>query len=167
MRGGSLIRPDIIPIDIFLSELTFYRLSYSAIKDFLDIEGLLLEENEIIRPIRTKRELIWATFDRPETSSVARIVSLISITGKLTKKALFPFFLEKLPIWTSNYLINGRLLHRNFPRHWYRAPPLSRRVTRPLWIVDGLWSRKFIFHRINLRWLVYFRIYYSFPELPK
>ncbi|CAG5113845.1 Oidioi.mRNA.OKI2018_I69.chr2.g7935.t1.cds [Oikopleura dioica] len=38
MRGGSLIRPDIIPIDIFLSELTFYRLSYSAIKDFLDIE---------------------------------------------------------------------------------------------------------------------------------
>ena len=89
MRGGSLIRPDIIPIDIFLNELTFYRLSYSSIKDFLDIEGLLLDESDDIRAIRTTRELIWATFDRPETSIVARIVSAISIAAIIASMVVF------------------------------------------------------------------------------
>jgi len=89
MRGGNLVRPDIIPIDIFLNELTFYRLSYSSIKDFLDIEGLLLEEAEEIRPIRTTRDLIWATFDRPETSIVARIFSAISISAIILSMVVF------------------------------------------------------------------------------
>ena len=89
MRGGSLIRPDNIPIDIFLNELTFYRLSYSSIKDFLDIEGLLLEESEKPKPIKTTRDLIWVTFDRPESSIVARIVSAISISAIVASMVVF------------------------------------------------------------------------------
>ena len=39
--GGALVRPDHIPIDIFLNEITFYRLNLETISEFLEIEGLL------------------------------------------------------------------------------------------------------------------------------
>ena len=35
------MRPDHIPIDIFLNEITFYRLNLATITEFLEIEGLL------------------------------------------------------------------------------------------------------------------------------
>ena len=41
------MRPNHIPIDIFLNEIAFYRPSMLKIKEFLRIEGLLLEETYI------------------------------------------------------------------------------------------------------------------------
>jgi len=44
LHGGSLVRPDHIPIDIFLNEIAFYRLDIDTIREFLEIEGLLDDE---------------------------------------------------------------------------------------------------------------------------
>ena len=41
LKGEPLVRPDHIPIDIFLNEITFYRLNLATITEFLEIEGLL------------------------------------------------------------------------------------------------------------------------------
>ena len=46
VTGNALVRPDHIPIDIFLNEISFYRLNICTIREFLMIEGLLLEDDE-------------------------------------------------------------------------------------------------------------------------
>ena len=88
LKGGPLVRPDHIPIDIFLNELTFYRPSISTIREFLKIEGLLLSEDEFSKEggLRTK---FWNLFEYPESSLAARIVSLISIVAIVISTTIF------------------------------------------------------------------------------
>ena len=39
--GKYLLRPDDIPIDVFITELSFYNLGRDTIEDFLKSEGML------------------------------------------------------------------------------------------------------------------------------
>ena len=57
--------PDHIPIDIFLNELSFYRLEKDALREFLMIEGILLEEPRWDLAI-TVKEKTWNLFEHPE-----------------------------------------------------------------------------------------------------
>ena len=48
-NGGELVCPDTVPIDIFLYEISFYRLPVPVIEDFLRNEGLLMEKEEEVK----------------------------------------------------------------------------------------------------------------------
>jgi len=65
LKGGPLVRPDHIPIDIFLNELTFYRPSLSTVREFLKIEGLLLDEATYTETEDIRGKL-WNLFEYPE-----------------------------------------------------------------------------------------------------
>ena len=99
MKGGPLVRPDNIPIDIFLNELSFYRLRLETISEFLEIEGLLNvpEENEILRnqKILTLRMKMWDLFESPESSLAAKIIAVISVGAIICSTTIF--CLETIP----------------------------------------------------------------------
>jgi hypothetical protein len=50
-NGGELVCPDTVPIDIFLYEISFYRLPVPVIEDFLRNEGLLMEKEEELKDL--------------------------------------------------------------------------------------------------------------------
>ena len=56
---------DHIPIDIFLNELSFYRLEKEVLREFLMIEGILLEEERWELAV-TLKEKVWNLFEHPE-----------------------------------------------------------------------------------------------------
>ena len=50
-NGGELVCPDTVPIDIFLYEISFYRLPVPVIEDFLRNEGLLMEKEDEVKDL--------------------------------------------------------------------------------------------------------------------
>ena len=119
-----MIRPDHIPIDIFLNEIPYYRegisyflfklkldlkcnkrLSVKAISQMLDYEGLLYENEEKVEVATLTgwsllRHQMWNLFESPESGNMARFVSLISVTAIIASTTIF--CLETLPAFKDD-----------------------------------------------------------------
>ncbi|CAG5080574.1 Oidioi.mRNA.OKI2018_I69.PAR.g9651.t1.cds [Oikopleura dioica] len=92
--GGELVCPDTIPIDVFLYEISFYQLPVPAIEDFLRNEGLLMEKEEEVKNLTTRMK-IWTLFENPTSSTLAKIISSLSILAIVVSTTLF--CIETLP----------------------------------------------------------------------
>ena len=76
--------------------MLIYGLSLETIREFLEIEGLLYEEDETEQiDSSTIRAKIWNLFEYPESSFFAKILSLISVLAIITSTSIF--CLETLP----------------------------------------------------------------------
>ena len=98
MKAGPLVRPDNIPIDIFLNEITFYRLNLDTISEFLEIEGLLSPAEEV-KVIRTFKQRLWDLFEHPESSLMAKMISFISVIAIICSTTIF--CIETMPYYKS------------------------------------------------------------------
>ena len=77
-QGGKLIRPDDVPLDIFLNEVRFYRFGRDAISEFLKLEGIFLEKKVKLMPETEIKRIIWRIFEDHDSSWEARIITLLS-----------------------------------------------------------------------------------------
>jgi len=92
-NGKYLIRPDDIPIDVFVTELAFYSLGRETVENFLNNEGLLRDERRFDQdsncgemetpPIgytaNPSISFVWKMCEDPSSSLVARLYSILSV----------------------------------------------------------------------------------------
>lgn len=99
---GILRRPSDIPLDVFVNELTFYQLEKAAVQDFLEEEGILLQE-EVKEEKRTVFDSklqkiqfsIWECLEDPQSGRIAFGLSLVSFV--LTVSSILMLCIDSLP----------------------------------------------------------------------
>ena len=92
--GGRLKRPANVPVEIFLEEIRFYELGDEAIMKFRDDEGFT-HETEKPMPKSATLKRVWLLFEYPESSGLARMVAILSVTIILLSIVIF--CLETMP----------------------------------------------------------------------
>lgn len=95
---GRLRRPDYIPLDVFLEEITFFELGQQAL-DQLRKDENIEEVQRIPLPKNPIRKFIWATIEYPAYSLLAKIVNVLSLIMILFSTIILA--LESLPEYTS------------------------------------------------------------------
>ncbi|CAF1061525.1 unnamed protein product [Rotaria sordida] len=88
---GRLRRPNSVPLDTFLEEITFFDLGQDALAQVLKDENLKEVEKAQL-PRNRCRRYIWATIEYPEFSFIAKLFNIISygdivpvtVLGRLT-----------------------------------------------------------------------------------
>jgi hypothetical protein len=75
---GRLRRPDFVPIDIFLEEVTFFQLGHHALNQIYSDENLK-EIKKTRLPKNRIRRYLWATIEYPAYSLTAKIYNIISL----------------------------------------------------------------------------------------
>ncbi|XP_019644823.1 PREDICTED: potassium voltage-gated channel subfamily A member 3-like [Branchiostoma belcheri] len=79
-QTGKLVRPPIVPVDIFFAELKFFGIDNQAINAVLDKEGYRQKSESCPKlPDAEPKRTIWLLFEYPETSFWARIVAILSV----------------------------------------------------------------------------------------
>ncbi|XP_078618230.1 shaker-related potassium channel tsha2-like [Branchiostoma floridae x Branchiostoma japonicum] len=79
-QTGKLVRPPIVPVDIFFAELKFFGIDNQAINMVLDKEGYRQKSESCPKlPEAEPKRTIWLLFEYPETSMWARIVAILSV----------------------------------------------------------------------------------------
>ncbi len=98
--NGRLRRPDYVPLDTFLEEITFYQLGSEAIEQTNKLENLC-----IIHPIELPkyfwRQFIWFYLEYPQHSILARILHFISLS--LTIIFCLSLAIETLPEYDEKW----------------------------------------------------------------
>ena len=92
--GGRLKRPPNVPCEIFLEEIRFYELGEEAILKIKEDEGFTIEPEKPMPKNATMRR-IWLLFEYPESSGLARMVAILSVTIILLSIVIF--CLETMP----------------------------------------------------------------------
>ncbi|CAF1118536.1 unnamed protein product [Adineta steineri] len=92
--NGRLRRPDYVPLDIFLEEVTFFQLGEEALNQIRKDENIK-EVKRIRLPKNHIKRFIWATMEYPDYSAMARIVNIISLLMVLV--SILTLALESLP----------------------------------------------------------------------
>lgn len=90
--GKYLLRPDDIPIDVFITELSFYNLGRETVEHFLKNEGMLRtppppKTDYHVRyrgrsetcGVRRVLNLVWELCEDPSSSAMARFYSITSV----------------------------------------------------------------------------------------
>ncbi|CAF0998081.1 unnamed protein product [Adineta ricciae] len=80
---GRLRRPNYVPIDIFLEEVTFFQLGQVAV-DQLRKDENIKEVKKIHLPKNRFRRHLWATMEYPDYSNLAKFVNILSLFMILT-----------------------------------------------------------------------------------
>ncbi|KAK7486724.1 hypothetical protein BaRGS_00022008 [Batillaria attramentaria] len=93
--GGRLKRPLEVPMDIFLAELHFYELGGSAIDSFKQNEGYIVEKPPLQGPQNRTLKKIWTMVEYPESSIMAKVFAVLSVTFILI--SVVTFCVETLP----------------------------------------------------------------------
>ena len=75
---GRLRRPNYVPIDMFLEEVTFFQLGQEALNQIRKVENIK-EIKKIRLPKNRLRRHIWATMEYPNYSITAKIVNIVSL----------------------------------------------------------------------------------------
>jgi len=75
--NGRLRRPDIVPIETFLEEITFFDLGKEALAQIRKDENLK-EIQKIRLPRNPCRRYVWATLEYPEFPFMAKCVHVLS-----------------------------------------------------------------------------------------
>ncbi|CAF4420359.1 unnamed protein product [Rotaria sp. Silwood2] len=76
--NGRLRRPNFVPIDTFLEEITFFDLGEQALAQVREEENLK-ELKKISLPRNRFRRYLWATLEHPEFSFIAKCVQILSV----------------------------------------------------------------------------------------
>ncbi|CAF1243242.1 unnamed protein product [Rotaria sordida] len=75
---GRLRRPDYVPIDTFLEEVSFFQLGQEALNQIRKDENIK-EVKKICLPKNRFRRHLWSTMEYPEYSILAKIINIISL----------------------------------------------------------------------------------------
>ena len=97
------------PIDVFVNELTFYQLEKPAIEDFLEEEGILLQEEVKVVTKRTEfnskleklQFLTWECLEDPQSSKLAFALSIVSLV--ITVSSILILCVDSLPALELGY----------------------------------------------------------------
>ncbi|CAF0834132.1 unnamed protein product [Adineta ricciae] len=96
--NGRLRRPDFIPLDIFLEEITFFQLGPEALKQIRKDENIK-EVKKIRLPKNRLRRSIWITMEYPDYSFLAKVVNIISLSMVLI--STITLAIESLPQYSD------------------------------------------------------------------
>ena len=96
--NGRLRRPNFVPIDIFLEEVTFFQLGPEALKQLRQDENIK-EVRKVRLPKSHWRRYLWATMEYPDYSLLAKIVNIISLLAILI--STISLAIETLPEFAS------------------------------------------------------------------
>lgn len=101
---GAMCRPLDVPMEIFVDEVMFYELTDLLLQKTPEE---IAKENKppLCRPrhrtcCEQSRELIWDTFEKPETSFLAKVINFVSIFFILL--SVCSFCLETIPSFEEN-----------------------------------------------------------------
>jgi len=101
---GAICRPLDVPMEIFVDEVMFYQLTDLLLEKTPEE---IAEENKppLCRPRErttciVSRELVWNTFEKPETSMLAKVINFVSIFFILL--STINFCLETIPTFEED-----------------------------------------------------------------
>ncbi len=97
---GRLRRPDFVPLDTFLEEISFFELGIEASTQVHQVENIK-EVKQIPMPRILWRRYIWFYFEYPQHSSIARAINLLSIF--FTILSCISLAIESLPTYTNHW----------------------------------------------------------------
>lgn len=100
--GGRLRRPINVPLDVFVEEIKFFDLGEDVLSRFREDEGFIKEEEKPL-PENNRQRKLWLLFEYPESSLLARVIALASVTVILVSIVIF--CVETLPIFKP-YTLN-------------------------------------------------------------
>ena len=92
--AGCLRRPNNVPIDLFLDEITFYDLGEAVINKYRLDEGFSREQDRPL-PSNPLQRRVWLLFEHPDSSLGARLIAIVSVAVILL--SIVTFCLETLP----------------------------------------------------------------------
>ena len=95
-QTGYLLRPTEVPLQTFLEQLRVFQLDQATMDKFYANEGLILPEMKMHEGKGWKQQM-WNTFEFPNYSHTARLMSILSIMC-ITLSVLL-MCLETLPAW--------------------------------------------------------------------
>ncbi|CAF1075298.1 unnamed protein product [Rotaria sordida] len=75
---GRLRRPEYIPLDIFIEEVTFFQLGEQALNQIRKDENIK-EIKKVLLPKHPIRRYLWITMEYPHYSKIAKIVNIVSL----------------------------------------------------------------------------------------
>ena len=96
--NGRLRRPNYVPIDVFLEEVTFFELGPEALKQLRTDENIK-EVKKVPLPKNRFRRHLWATMEYPDYSAVAKIVNIFSLL--LILLSTLSLAVESLPTYAE------------------------------------------------------------------
>jgi hypothetical protein len=96
--NGRLRRPNYVPLDIFLEEVTFFQLGEEALNQLRKDENIK-EVKKVRLPKNRFRRHLWATMEYPNYSLMAKIVNIISLLMILL--SVITLAVESLPQYNS------------------------------------------------------------------
>ena len=76
--SGRLVKPDLVPENVFLDELQFFQIQSEALSERERLRVALTNKQEVL-PENGIQRTVWLIFSRPESSLAARAVSLFTI----------------------------------------------------------------------------------------
>jgi len=100
--GGSLLRPQSIPMDLFAEEARFFGIAEESFKTLQRTEGYVpcgyeeTEEPEEL-PNNLFQRAVWQLMENPESSICARLIAIFSILVILV--SISTFCLETIPLY--------------------------------------------------------------------
>ncbi|CAF1117940.1 unnamed protein product [Didymodactylos carnosus] len=97
---GRLRRPQAVPLDTFLDEVTFFELGLEALQQVRTDENLK-EARKIHLPRNRLRRHLWANMEYPQYSFSAKIINIVSISMILL--SCIALALETLPQYNGLY----------------------------------------------------------------
>ncbi|KAI1726809.1 ion transport protein [Ditylenchus destructor] len=92
--GGHVIRPQSVPIALFLKELSFYDLGNEIFDNFWESEGYK-KSVDAVMPKNCLQRRIWRLMEHPDSSIPARIFACVSVTVIII--SIVSFCLETIP----------------------------------------------------------------------
>ncbi|CAF1146165.1 unnamed protein product [Didymodactylos carnosus] len=94
--NGRLRRPEFVPLDTFLEEVTFYELGQEALKQLRQDENIK-EIRKIHLPRNHFRRHLWANMEYPQFSMLAKFINILSLIMILLSSmalAIAPYYIS-------------------------------------------------------------------------
>ena len=97
---GRIRRPQFVPLDTFLEEITFFELGAEAMNQVRKMEDVKVV-NERPMPHKVWRRYLWYYFEYPQYSFLARVINIASML--FTILSCVALAVESLPSYTNYY----------------------------------------------------------------
>ncbi|KAH7726415.1 Protein SHK-1 f [Aphelenchoides avenae] len=92
--GGQVVRPEAIPIALFIKELKFYEFGKETMENFWESEGYQKPE-AVVMPKNHLQRKTWELMEQPDSSLFARVLAFISVSVIII--SIVTFCMETMP----------------------------------------------------------------------
>lgn len=92
--GGQVVRPVMVPVELFIEELIFYELKDDVWANFCESEGCRIRAAEK-KPENAFQRRVWELMEHPDSSPFARFLASLSVSVIIISTV--SFCLESLP----------------------------------------------------------------------